>query len=177
MKSKYFFWLILLIFPISCRAQIGVYSEYSAAKLNAPSANWVNGPVVGVYGDKGHWRTLHTGLDARGSFLFGGESTQWMSFLAGPRLAIQPTEFLLHPYLEGLFGMGHYQSGSTPKPGMGPAGVSDNKFEYQLLYGMDIPLTQSIDWRVIEFSLSQISDNGTSSHPREVSMGIVMHFH
>ena len=174
---KIFRWIscALLLLPLPCLAQLGAYAEYSAAKLNAPSANWVNGPVVGLYGDKGHWGVLHTGLDARASFLFGGESTWWNSFLAGPRLAIQPQEFLLHPYLEGLLGEGHYQSGAAAQPGTGPAGVSDSKFEYQILYGMDLPMTPRIDWRVLEFSWSQISGNGTSSHPREVSMGIVVH--
>jgi len=167
---------LLLLFSLHALGQIGTYAEYNAAKLNAPSADWVNGPIVGVYGDRWHWGALHPGLDARGSFLFGGESTRLDSFLAGPRLALQPATFQLHPYLEGLFGLGHYQSGATLQPGMGPAGVSDSKYEYQLIYGMDIPLTHSIDWRVAEFSFSQISDNGTSSHPRAVSMGVVMHF-
>lgn len=167
------FWLLLSSLPAI--AQIGAYAEYSAAKLNAPSANWVNGPVVGIYGERWHLGALHPGLDARGSFLYGGESTHWNSFLGGPRLAVQPADFPLHPYVEGLLGTGNYQSGAQAKPGMGPGGVSYNKFEYQILGGMDIEMTPRFDWRVIEFSMSQISDNGTASHPREVSMGLVVH--
>lgn len=174
MKLSRLFPLLLLFFSLPVMAQLAAYGEYSAAKVDAPSSDWVNGPILGVYGDKGHLLFLKTGLDLRGSYWYGGESTSLDSVLAGPRLAIKPTGTPLHPYIEGLVGLGHYHSGAQPQPGTGPPMATYNRFEYQILGGMDITMTPRIDWRVIELSDSQVSDIGASSHPRAVSMGVVV---
>lgn len=167
--------LLVLFMALPAMAQIAAYGEYSAAKLNAPSSDWVNGPIFGVYGDKGHVFFVRTGLDLRGSYLFGGEATRLDGVLAGPRLAVNPKTFPLHPYAEGLIGLGQYHSGALPKPNMGPAMASYSKLEYQALGGMDLVMTPRVDWRVLELSYSTISGLGNSSHPRAVSMGIVVH--
>ncbi len=166
--------LLFLFASLPTMAQLAAYGEYSAAKINAPSSDWINGPILGVYGDKGHLLFLKTGLDVRGSYWYGGESTRLDSVLAGPRLAIKPSAEPLHPYVEGLVGLGYYHSGAQPQPDTGPAMASYSKLEYQILGGMDLTMTPRIDWRVLELSYSGISGLGLSSNPRAVSMGIVV---
>ncbi len=174
MKFLKFLPFLLLIASLPAMAQIGLYSGYSASKINAPHADWISGPIVGAYGEKGHISFLTTGLDMRGAFLFGGDYTHLFNVLAGPRLAFVPRVVPLQPYAEGLVGLGHYVSGSQPQVGRGPANGTYNELEYQVIGGMDLNVAPHVDWRVVEFSYSGISGLGLSSHPRSVIMGIVV---
>ena len=104
MKARYFSFVfaVLLFCPLYAKAQIGVYAEFSAAKVNVPSANWMYGPTFGAFFDRGHLLFLSTGLDVRGAFL-GSGNNKLDSGLAGPRLVFRPHVVPIQPYIEGAY--------------------------------------------------------------------------
>ena len=158
---------LLLFCSIPAVAQIGLYGEISAAKLNVPNTGWIFGPTFGGYYDKWHLLLLNTGLDARVAFL-GSGSTVLDSGLIGPRLAIVPHVFPLKPYVEALAGAGHVDVGQ------GFATTRTTKFEYQFLGGLDFTFLPRLDWRVVEFSYGGVSGLGTSLNPETISTGLVL---
>lgn len=160
--------LLLLIFAaVTATAQIGVYGEFSAAKLNVPNTNWIYGSTFGGYLDKGQFWILSTGLDARGAIL-GSGATSFDSGLVGPRLAVRPHIVPIQPYIEALIGLGHADYGQ----GAGQVGAT--KFQYQFLGGLDLTILPRIDWRVVEFSYGGLSGLGSSFNPKTLSTGIVV---
>jgi hypothetical protein len=116
--------VLLLLFSFYAKAQIGLYAEFSGAKLNVPNTNWIYGPTFGAYFDKGHLLFLSAGLDARGAFL-GSGSTVLNSGLVGPRVAFRPHVIPIQPYVEALIGVGHAEYGQ------GVVQTTATKFEYQ----------------------------------------------
>lgn len=157
----------LFAIPLGAKAQIGVYGELSAAKINLPNTDWIYGGTFGGYYDQGHLLFLSTGIDARGAFL-GNGSTKLDSGLVGPRLVFRPHVVPLQPYVETLIGVGHYQVGQ------GTAQTSANKFEYQFLGGLDMTVLPRIDWRLVEFSYGGVSYLGSSFNPKTISTGLVV---
>ena len=166
-RVPYAFLLFLLFCSANALAQIGVYGEFSAAKLNVPNTGWIFGPTLGGYYDKGHLLFLNTGIDARVGFL-GTGSTQLDNGLIGPRLAIVPHVLPVKPYVEALIGAGHVNYGQ------GISSVSATKFEYQFLGGLDFTVFPRLDWRVVEFSYGGVSGLGSSLNPETVSTGLVV---
>ncbi len=167
MKSRFILFLLLLFWTLAAAAQVGIYGEFSAAKLNVPNTGWIYGPTFGAYFDKGHLLFLSTGLDARGAFL-GSGSTVLDSGLVGPRVAVRPHVVPIQPYVEALIGVGH------AKFGQGVAQTTSTKFDYQFLGGLDLTILPRIDWRVVEFSYGGLSGLDSSFHPKTISTGIVV---
>lgn len=158
---------LFLLLPFCAKAQIGLYAEYSAAKVNQPGADWIYGPTFGGYFDHGHLLFLSTGLDVRGTAL-GSDVNTFKGGLLGPRFAIVPHVLPLKPYVEALIGaaqVGFYR-GSTP--------TTVTKMAYQFLGGLDLTILPRIDWRVVEFSYGGLSSLGTAFNPKTVSTGIVV---
>lgn len=166
-RVPYAFSLLLLLCSATALAQIGVYGEFSAAKLNVPNTGWIFGPTVGGYYDKGHLLILNTGVDARVGFL-GTGSTVLDSGLIGPRIAFVPHVLPFKPYAEALIGAGHVDYGQ------GIAKTSATKFEYQFLGGLDFTFFPRLDWRVVEFSYGGVSGLGSSLNPETISTGLVL---
>ncbi len=148
----------------AAHAQIGVYANFSAAKLNLGNTDWVYGPGFGGYIDHGHLIFLSTGIDARGVILGSGQSTQFDAGYIGPRVAFRPHVLPIKPYVEALAGVGRLSSGAT----------DTTKFSYQFVGGVDYTLIPRIDWRVAEFSYGGLSIFDTSLHPKTISTGIVI---
>lgn len=160
--------LVLLFAGLNARAQIGVYGQFSAAKLNVPGTDWIYGPTFGAYFARTHFVFLSTGIDVRGSFLGNSGSTTLNSGLGGLRLGFKPHVLPIQPYVEGLIGAGHVEY--TNQYGADSA----TKFEYQLLGGADLTLLPHIDWRVVEFSFGGFSGLDTGTNPKTLSTGIVL---
>lgn len=156
-----------LFLAASAHAQVGLYGEFSAAKVNVPGSKWIYGPTFGGYYDRGHLLFLSTGLDARGAVLGTGHNTL-DSGLIGPRLVFQPHVLPIQPYVEALIGLGHagYYQGTAP--------TTVTKFQYQFLGGLDLTILPRIDWRVVEFSYGGLSGLGSSFNPKVLSTGIVI---
>lgn len=158
---------LLLVSSSQAKAQVGLYADFSAAKVNVPRSNWIYGPTFGAYFDRGHLLFLSTGLDARGSILGSGVNTL-DSGLVGPRLVFRPHVLPIQPYVEALIGLGRagYYQGNTP--------TTVTKFQYQFLGGVDWTVLPRIDWRVVEFSYGGLSGLGSSFNPKTISTGLVV---
>ncbi len=158
--------LALSVLPAN--AQLGVYANFSAAKLNVANTDWIYGPGFGGYLDHGHFIFLSTGIDARAEILGTGSATKFDAGYIGPRVAFRPHVLPVKPYVEGLVGAGHYEVGQ------GIAYSEATKFSYQFVGGVDYTLLPRIDWRVAEFSYGGLSFLDTSLHPKTISTGIVV---
>ena len=175
MKWLRFAPLLLLVLALGAMAQVGVYGEFSAAKINRPNTDWIYGPTLGAYYDPWHVPFLGAGIDLRAAFL-GTGSTTLDSGLAGPRLVFIPHALPFQPYAEALIGVGHTRFGQ------GIAKQTNTDFEYQFLGGLDITILPRIDWRVVEFSYGGVSGlgrsldpkMGSSLNPKTISTGLVV---
>ncbi len=168
MKARsYIPFVLLLLCSLYANAQLGLYAEFSAAKVNAPGADWIYGPTFGGYFDRGHLLFLSTGLDARGAILGSGDN-KLDSGLVGPRLAFRPHVVPIQPYVEALIGAGQtaYYDGFTTR--------TVTKLEYQFLGGLDFTVLPRLDWRAVEFSYGGLSGLGSSFNPKTISTGIVV---
>ena len=127
----------------SAHAQ-AVYVEGTASRIsNSASDNWVFGPTVGVYFDRGGALPAHIGLDVRGQFLSKG-STSVKNFMIGPRISFVPHVVPFKIYGQAEIGFTNYSLSSSSN--------SDHTgFGYQLDAGLETTLLPHIDWRVIEF--------------------------
>lgn len=165
-RTRYILAIVFLLSSMTAMAQIGLYAEFSAAKVNVPGSSWIYGPTFGGFLDRGHFWVLATGIDARGSILGSGVNTL-DSGLVGPRLVVRPHILPFMPYVEGLIGVGHagYYQGGSP--------TTVTKFQYQFLGGVDWTILPRIDWRVAEFSYGGLSGLGSSFNPKIISTGIV----
>jgi hypothetical protein len=163
--------LSLLLFAtfamaIAAQAQTGIYLEYGASKVDAPSDNWIYGPTFGIYHDFYSVPLVHLGADLRGSILGISQATNLYSGTIGPRLSLHPHVLPVMPYGEALFGLGHYDFG---------AGQPNNtQFEYQFLAGIDLTVFPRLDWRVVEFSYGGLSAFNEDLHPKTLSTGLVL---
>ena len=149
-------------------AQLGVYANFSAAKINGSSSDWIYGPGFGGYLDHGHFIFLSTGIDLRGEILGTGSSTKFDAGYIGPRVAFRPHVLPVKPYIEGLVGVGHTELVSDGVQ------VDTTKFSYQFVGGVDYTLIPRVDWRVAEFSYGGLSILDGSLHPKVISTGIVV---
>jgi hypothetical protein len=163
-----FFLALLLsgVFTNMASAQTGIYAEFGGSKINAPSDDWIYGPTFGVYSDFIPLPFVHLGADLRGSVLGVSQNTTLYSGMIGPRLSVHPHVLPISPYIEAVFGIGHYDYGFN--------GGSDTKFEYQFLGGIDHTVIPRLDWRVVEFSYGGLSAFGSSIHPKTISTGLVL---
>jgi hypothetical protein len=162
-KSLLLFGIVAI--TIAAPAQTGLYAEFGASKVDAPSNNWIYGPTFGLYHDFYSVPLVHLGADLRGSLLGISETTSLYSGTIGPRVSLHP-HFLVMPYAEALFGVGHYDFGA----GQG----SDTEFEYQLLGGADVTILPRVDWRVIELSNGGLSVYTGDLHPKTFITGLVV---
>ena len=149
--------LLVLFFPLTAKAQIGVYAGFSGAHLNSST---VFGPLVGAYAQKG--ALLKLGVDVRGSFL-NRNGQQLNTGAIGPRLALHPVGLPIKPYVEALVGIASSNTGGSS---------SATHLNYQVLGGIDATLLPRLDWRVIEFDYSALA--GSSLNATILTTGIVL---
>jgi hypothetical protein len=163
--------LFLLLFAtfvisIAAHAQTGIYVEFGASKVDAPSNQWIYGPTFGVYHDFYSVPFVHLGADLRGSVLGISETTTLTSGEIGPRVSLHPRVLPFMPYLEALGGIGYYDFGNRQG--------SSTQFEYQFLAGIDDTVLPRLDWRVVEFSYGGLSVFNGTLHPKTLSTGLVL---
>lgn len=169
MKRYIHIFLVSLLFPaVGATAQIGVYGQFSAGKLNFPYSNWIYGPTLGVYFAQQHFKILSTGIDVRGSFLGNSGDTVWNSGLAGLRLGLKPHLLPIQLYVEGLIGGAHTEFGE------GFSRTVTTNFEYQVLGGVDLTVLPHIDWRVVEFSYGELPNLNGGMDSKMLSTGVVV---
>jgi hypothetical protein len=139
--------LAVAILTTSSHAQVGIYGKFDATHFSVPTNNFEStatfyGPGAGVYYDFLHLGPASLGADVRGNFLFGG-GQKYRSVLAGLRLGVKVPSTSIKPYVQGSVGVGGPTHG-----GLGGSGsIYTNKFEYQVLGGVDITILPHVDWR------------------------------
>jgi hypothetical protein len=155
---------LFLAFALSAaQAQIGIYGKFDATNLSGTSNNfetlgWYKGGGGGLYYDFIHLGPVRLGADLRGNFLTGNQQ-KFKSVLGGLRLSVKPPILPIRPYIQGLVGVG-----GASHSGLGNTGtIYSNKFEYQVVGGLDYTLFPHIDWRAAEIGYGRIS--GISSNP------------
>jgi hypothetical protein len=176
------FLLALLFTPAIASAQVGIYGQFNAVHASTSGTNlyestgWFVGPTAGVYYDFLHLGPVGIGADLRGSYLFQSPQ-KYRSILFGLRLAVKPPVLPLRPYIQGSVGVG----GST-RSGLGGNGVLyNNKFQYQVVGGIDYTLVPHLDWRVAELGYGRsagISSGGPTPGVNlfTISTGVVFRF-
>jgi hypothetical protein len=143
-------------------AQVGIYGKFDAAHLSSSSTEsfdstgWFKGATVGGYYDFLHFGPVSLGGDVRGSLLFQNPQ-KYRDVLFGLRLAAKPPVLPIKPYVQGSVGVGGFSYS-----GLGGVGTHyNNKFQFQILGGVDYTLFPYIDWRVAEIGYGRMS--GVSS--------------
>ncbi len=145
-------------------AQLALYGMYGVGNSSVPNTGHIYGPTLGAYYDRGI--LINYGVDMRAAFLTDGGPTQFNSGLIGPRLALKPHVIPIDPYGELLVGFGHAQYGQ------GSAKTTKNAVEYSANIGLDMTVLPRVDWRLIEYSYTNLHNGGIS--PKVFSMGIVV---
>jgi hypothetical protein len=160
--------LLFVFLPLSLHAQLGLYGSFSATKLNVPNNNnFLYGGTFGGYLASGQLAVLSVGFDFRGSAV-GGGGTSFDSGSAGPRVGLNTHLLPVHPYVEGLVGVGHASFTEAPIGNV-------TKFEYQFLGGFDYAILPRVDWRIAEFSYGGLAGLSSNSfHPKSISTGLVL---
>ena len=150
--------------PPSAQAQTALYGMYGGASSGVVNTGNLYGPTFGAYFDRGTF--INGGIDIRGTFLSDGNLTQFDSGMAGLRLAVKPHIIPFDPYGELLVG------GAHANYGQGSAKTTKNSLGYEAVVGADFTILPHIDWRVLEFSYSNVTGGGIS--PKALSTGIVV---
>lgn len=167
------------VFSTSAIAQIGIYGKFNVnrfADTNTQTTTWFYGPSAGIYYDFIHLGPVAFGADLRGNLLWANQE-KYRSALFGLRLAVKPPLLPFRPYVQGSVGVG------GPKQDVYANGLTahySNKFEYQVLGGLDYAFFNHLDWRVAEVGYGRMTGiaNGTSGNPAftfvTISSGIVL---
>lgn len=172
--------LAVVLSSTSAIAQVGIYGKFDVARLSTGASDafetpgWYDGGGLGVYYDFIHLGPIGFGADLRGDLLTGNQQ-KFRSALFGLRLAINPPIRPIRPYVQGSVGIGGGTHGGLANAGS----IYSNKFEYQVLGGLDYTFFTHVDWRVAEFGYGRITgiSTGASASPVNlftVATGIVL---
>jgi hypothetical protein len=164
---------LLLLFAAGnlAHAQTAVYGQFSASHFNdIPNTNeWGYGGGFGLYSDFYKVPFGKVGADLRFQFVRPSSNTTLFSALVGPRLALHPKVIPLDPYVECIFGPGHFTYGNNSP--------STTQFDFRVIGGLDKTVLPHLDWRVIEVSYGQLNTYSGRLRPVTFSTGIVLRFH
>lgn len=158
--------IVTLGLSASSHAQLGVYAGFSTSKLDTADTNRTNGGTFGAYYDNHHFPVINFGLDVRGAVLNSDDVTQVTSVTAGPRAVFHLPLVPLHPYVEGLVGGAHVQTGQ------GVARYNGTNLAAGFAAGADFTVLPHIDWRVIDYSYTRLP--GPSASQSTFTTGIVI---
>jgi hypothetical protein len=182
----------LALTTVAAHAQIGLYLNPIAIRVSNSKAD--TGPFAflgensksqmfygvnfGGYYDFFRQGKTEAGIDFRDSIVHGN-SASLNSFLVGARIAGQPFNWPIRPYVQVSVGAG------TSRPPTNPAHVT--RAQYGVFAGVDYPLNHHIDFRALEVgysSLTTVSSTtiaGVGSIPASnalsFSTGFVFRFH
>ena len=160
----------------SASAQGGIYGKLNLNRFNNQNNNtstWFYGPGFGVYYDFMHAGPISLGGDLRGDFLWGDQQ-KYRSILVGARLAVKPPVLPIKPYVQASVGTGGTKASSSTL-----STSYSNKFQYQILGGVDVTMLPRIDLRLLEVGYGHMSGvGGGPSAPAStmvnISTGIVI---
>lgn len=165
MKLRHFTLLLLLaLTPSVSRAQLGIYGNFDATHFrdnNNRTTNWFYGPNLGVYYNFYHFGPLAAGVDLRGNVLFGNNK-KYRSALIGLRVAGSAPAVPLKPYAQFSVGVGGSKYGS---------GNYTDKFQYDVIGGVDYTIFPRIDFLVAEVAYGRMS--GVGGGPDTPSSSII----
>lgn len=165
MKVRFLFALLLFALAASVsRAQLAIYGNFDATHFrdnNNSTTNWFYGPNLGVYYNFYHFGPLAAGVDLRGNMLFGSNK-KYRSALIGVRVAGSAPAVPLKPYAQFSVGVGGSKYGS---------GNYTNKFQYDVIGGVDTTIFPRIDLRIVEVAYGRMS--GVSGGPNAPSSSII----
>lgn len=150
----------LITLGSSAKAQTGAYIGFTPTSLDH---QWVYGPTLGAYFNSHHHAALTWSADVRANFAAGSGSANLENILVGPRLAIHSPGVPIKPYGELLIGLGHANVHS----------VSQTRFEYQLLGGVEYTIAPRVDWRVLEFGYSKLVGFDGGLSPKSIGTALV----
>jgi hypothetical protein len=155
----------------AAQAQTAVYGQFSASRFNSlPNTNdWGYGGGFGLYTDFQKIPFGKVGADIRFQFVRPASNTTLFSALVGPRLTLHPKVVPLNPYVECIFGPGHFTYGNNAP--------STTQFDWRVLGGLDKTVLPHLDWRVIEVSYGQLNTYNGRLRPVTLSTGVVLRFH
>ena len=155
----------------AAQAQTAVYGQFSASRFNSlPNTNdWGYGGGFGLYTDFQKIPFGKVGADIRFQFVRPASNTTLFSALVGPRLTLHPKVVPLNPYVECIFGPGHFTYGNNAP--------STTQFDWRVLGGLDKTVLPHLDWRVIEVSYGQLNTYSGRLRPVTLSTGIVLRLH
>jgi hypothetical protein len=170
MRLRWLTVLLALTTVPAAHAQLGIYGKYDATRLNgvngpgaASTTTWFNGGGVGLYYDFIHLGPAAIGADLRGDLL-SAQGVSYRDALFGLRLAAKLPVLPLTPYIQGSVGVG----GPNHSVLGGNGSVYSNKFQYQVLGGVDYTIVPHLDWRVAEVAYGRMSGISSSS-PAQVA--------
>ncbi len=169
--------VVALVCVRAAAAQTSVYGELSVTNYGytvnggnlAYSSDHVGGTFGGFYNFPIQSR-LTAGLDAHVGF--GASSSGGVKGFVSARFGVVPVKFPLRPYLEVG---GGFVSAHVPRLTniVGPQTITSGALELGL--GVDLRLTRTVDWRLIEFEGG--GGGGTkAAGSGSVSTGVVYHF-
>ncbi|MBI4460332.1 MAG: hypothetical protein HY648_09785 [Acidobacteria bacterium] len=178
--------VFLLLLPLSLMAQVPgteVYMGYSflrTADISHHGWNLTFGPNLnrnlGIMAEfSGHYGsrtdTLSAGADLK-------TESMVHSFLVGPRI-FQTVGGSWTPFVQGLFGVARvdvdetfFQSGNRTSS----SSDGDLGFGMALGGGIDLTLTNSIAWRILQAEYHVVRVEGARFEGGRVSTGIILHF-
>jgi hypothetical protein len=170
----------VVVSSTSAIAQVGIYGKFDVTRLSTGAGDvsetpgWYDGADAGVYYDFIHLGPIGLGADLRGNLLTGNQQ-KFRSALFGLRLVIKPPILPIRPYIQGSAGVGGGTHGGLANAGS----IYSNKFEYQVLGGLDYAFFSHLDWRVAEVGYGRITgiSSGASASPVNlftVGTGIVL---
>ncbi len=140
-------------------AQIGIYGNFDATHISATqNLTWLYGPNFGAYYNIFHAGPVATGIDARGSFLFGNRE-RYRSGLVGVRVAANPPVIPFKPYAQFSVGAGAVKSvpsGSIPTH-------YTTKFQYGVFGGIDTTVFPHVDLRLVEVGYARMTGISSGS--------------
>jgi hypothetical protein len=177
MKSLWFGALACLLSAPVAHAQLAVYGEGQAVRLNdqaSATTTWFKGGTFGLYDDFLRLPLLGFGFDARGTFASNGNQ-HFRSGMVGLRADARAPVLPFRPYVEGLIGVG----GTRTDVASNLASNYSNKFEYEVLGGMDFTVFPHVDLRLPEIGYAQMSPVSSVANPPsakllELSAGLVI---
>ena len=144
--------LFSILFAGTACAQVAVYAGASGGPVNGTGTSSAYGALVGVYAQKGV--LLSVGGDARASFLTHS-GFHYFTGAVGPRIAFKAPVLPFRPYIEGLVGVASYNNGNNSS--------SSTHLNYQVVGGLDTTILPHIDWRVIEFDYSAVTNSSVNA--------------
>jgi hypothetical protein len=187
-------------FDLSAHAQVGVYGTFTLQRMGGLSSSPLAAgvaksstidPIGGTFGVYYDWRDVgpvRLGFDGRGSEVTTKRGAQLNSVGSGARIysALGGVRGVFHtpiravrPYLQASAGLGRTDYGLGNQNGAGGVVQLTNNFEYHVYGGVDLKLTNYLDFRAVEAGYGGLNPFGTNGHnyPLEsLSSGIVIHF-